>query len=50
MLWELKPLLADLVRRAQEKDFEVDEATCFAPLVELGSMRHPALPTRLFIS
>jgi urease accessory protein len=50
MLWELKPLLADLVRRAQEKDFEVDEAACFAPLVELGSMRHPALPTRLFIS
>jgi urease accessory protein len=50
MLWELKPLLADLVRRAQENDFEVDEAACFAPLVELGSMRHPALPTRLFIS
>lgn len=50
MLWKLKPLLADLVRRAQENDFEVDDAACFAPLVEVGSMRHPALPTRLFIS
>jgi len=50
MLWELKPLLAELVRRAQENDFDVDQAACFAPLVEVGSMRHPALPTRLFIS
>jgi urease accessory protein len=50
MLWKLKPLLAELVRRAQENDFDVNQATCFAPLVEVGSMRHPTLPTRLFIS
>src|SRR5258708_3592996 len=50
MLWELKPLLVELVRRARENDFDVDQAACFAPLVEVGSMRHPALPTRLFIS
>ncbi len=50
MLWELKPLLAELVRRAQENDFDVNQVACFAPLVEVGSMRHPALPTRLFIS
>ena len=50
MLWELKPLLAELVRRAQENDFDVNQAACFAPLVEVGSMRHPTLPTRLFIS
>ena len=50
MLWELKPVLVALVKRAQENDFDVDECACFAPLVEVGSMRHPALPTRLFIS
>jgi urease accessory protein len=50
MLWELKPLLAELVRRAQDNDFDVDQAACFSPLVEVGSMRHPTLPTRLFIS
>ena len=50
MLWKVKPLLAELVRRAQENDFDVDQAACFAPLVEVGSMRHPALPTRLFVS
>jgi urease accessory protein len=50
MLWELKPLLAELVRRARENDFDVDQAACFAPLVEVGSMRHPRLQTRLFIS
>jgi len=50
MLWELKPFLVELVRRAQENDFDVDEAACFAPLIEVSSMRHPTLPTRLFIS
>ena len=50
MLWELKPVLAELVSRAQENHFDVDESACFAPLVEVGSMRHPMLATRLFIS
>ncbi|HYW71601.1 MAG TPA: urease accessory UreF family protein [Pyrinomonadaceae bacterium] len=50
LLWELKPLLAELVRRAQENDFDIDDAVCFAPLVEMGSIRHPRLSTRLFIS
>jgi hypothetical protein len=49
MLWELKPVLVELVRHAQENGFEVDEPACFAPLVEMGSMRHPILATRLFI-
>ena len=43
-------VLTELVRRAQENKFDVDQAACFAPLVEMGSMRHPALQTRLFIS
>src|SRR6266850_2919608 len=50
MLWELKPVLVELVTRAQENHFDADEAACFAPLVEMGSMRHPALQTRLFVS
>ena len=50
MLWELKPVLVELVTRAQENHFDVDEAACFAPLVEMGSMRHPTLQTRLFVS
>jgi urease accessory protein len=50
MLWELKPVLVELVTRARENDFDADQAACFAPLVEVGSMRHPSLQTRLFIS
>jgi urease accessory protein len=50
MLWDLKPVLAELVTRAQENHFEVDQSSCFAPLIEVGSMRHPSLATRLFIS
>ena len=50
MLWELKPVLAELVTRAQENHFDVDQCACFAPLVEVGSMRHSSLTTRLFIS
>jgi urease accessory protein len=50
MLWDLKPVLAKMVTRAQENNFEVDECACFAPLVEVGSMRHPSLMTRLFVS
>ena len=50
MLWELKPVLAALVTEVCDQEFDLNEATCFAPLLEIGSMRHPSLPTRLFIS
>jgi urease accessory protein len=50
MLWELKPVLAALVTEISGQSFDVNEAACFAPLLEIGSMRHPSLPTRLFIS
>jgi urease accessory protein len=49
-LWELKPTLAELVTRARKDNFDTHEFGCFAPLVEIGSMRHPRLATRLFIS
>jgi urease accessory protein len=50
MLWDLKPQLALLAKEVAERAIEVTEATCFTPLLEVGSMRHPTLATRLFIS
>lgn len=45
ILWRLKPALA-----AAAEGEEVDEVFCFTPLLDLGSMRHTSLTTRLFIS
>jgi len=45
ILWNLGPVIAGAVRRS-----ETLEVSCFSPLPELGSMRHPSLETRLFIS
>ncbi len=42
ILWNLKPAMLNAVGRS--------DATCFLPALEVGSMRHPGLPTRLFIS
>lgn len=42
LLWKLKPAI---LAAAQSGD-----ATCFLPAVEIASMRHPSLPTRLFVS
>ncbi len=42
ILWNLKPAIA-LVSHAEE-------ASCFSPYLELASMRHGSLETRLFIS
>jgi urease accessory protein len=50
MLWEIKPVLVELVLRAQQIDFALDEVSCFAPLIEMASLRHPTLRTRLFVS
>ena len=45
ILWALKPQMADLA--AVDTDVECE---FFTPLPELAGMRHPRLPTRLFIS
>ena len=50
LLWDLKLVLTEVVSRAQENRFDVDQAYCFVPLLEVVSMRHPSLSTRLFIS
>ncbi len=47
ILWNLKTVMIETVRRAEATN---DEIYCFTPLVDGGSMRHPALATRLFIS
>ncbi len=65
ILWNLKPALIAvasrrvletaegdrLIQSVETKAVEdYDEVNCFAPLLDLGSMRHTNLTTRLFIS
>lgn len=46
--WDLKPVILEAVQQSQNISFA---AACnFAHLPEMASMRHPCLPTRLFIS
>ncbi|MCU1275349.1 MAG: ureF [Bryobacterales bacterium] len=47
LLWDLKPAIVDATRAS---DVEPHAAGSFTPLVEVASMRHVALATRLFIS
>ncbi len=46
--WDLKPSIVETT--AKSSQLTVDEVYSFAHLPELGSMRHPMLPTRLFVS
>jgi urease accessory protein len=48
LLWDLKPFILASVRRAAGDPF--DAAACFVPAIEIASMRHPWLSTRLFVS
>ena len=48
LLWNLKPAIHDAAERSRSTP--LDEIGCFVPLIDLGSMRHPMLATRLFIS
>ena len=45
ILWDLKPELAGACSASY-----AEEASCFSPYLELASMRHGSLETRLFIS
>ena len=44
--WSLKPALAEAAHRSMA----TEPPACFLPLVDIASMRHPTLDTRLFIS
>lgn len=46
IVWQLKPALI----ASAEHSTAVDEITLFTPLLDVASMRHPVLTTRLFIS
>jgi urease accessory protein len=46
--WKLKPAILETVKRSQS--LSVSTVCSFAHLPEMASMRHPCLPTRLFIS
>lgn len=46
LLWTLKPVMIDVIDRSNTGN----QAVAFTPLVDLASLRHPVLNTRLFIS
>lgn len=48
ILWNLKPAIAEVASRSA--NCTLDTVNCTMPLVDWGSMEHPALATRLFIS
>lgn len=48
MLWDLKPAILEAAQTSAASG--VDSIAAFSPLVEIASMRHVALETRLFIS
>jgi len=48
LLWDIKPVIHEAARASALVD--PDGASSFAPMVEIGSMRHQTLATRLFIS
>ena len=50
LIWQLKPTLLTVAERSKEVAAHSDEMSLCTPLVEVGSMRHPYLATRLFIS
>jgi urease accessory protein len=46
ILWNLKPVIV----AASHSRIQTEEALCFNPYLELASMRHGSIETRLFIS
>lgn len=48
--WQLKPLMVEIAESSQQAALTPMNMTTFTPLLDLGSMRHPTLTTRLFIS
>ena len=46
--WKLKPAILETAQCSAA--FTPEETTTFSPLLDSASMRHPDLPTRLFIS
>lgn len=50
IVWQLKPQLIEVARASADPELTLEDCMLFTPLLDLGSMRHPMLTTRLFIS
>lgn len=50
LIWHLKPTLGSIADYSEELIANIEDMTVFTPLVDISSMRHPLLTTRLFIS
>jgi urease accessory protein len=50
IVWLLKTTLISIAERSAEAASSPEDIVVFTPLPDMGSMRHPLLPTRLFIS
>jgi urease accessory protein len=50
MLWRLKAILLEVATASEALALHPEDIAVFTPLLDLGSMRHPYLMTRLFIS
>ncbi len=50
ILWRLKPTLLSIAEQNKSVSIGGDAITIFTSLLDVGSMRHPNLTTRLFIS
>src|SRR5258706_5880521 len=50
ILWTLKPELLAAAHKSYTGDLEGDASYCFPGQVEMAGLRHPTMPTRLFIS
>ncbi len=50
LVWHLKPLVIATADRSAAVALDAEEPVLFTPLLDIASMRHPVLTTRLFIS
>ena len=50
ILWQLKPTLLSVAEHSANGAMNNEDISLFTPLLDVGSMRHPNLTTRLFIS
>jgi urease accessory protein len=48
LLWRLKPAILEAAEAS--RIYGLENVACFTPLLDWGTMEHPALTTRLFIS
>jgi len=50
ILWRLKPTLLSVADQSKSVAMNSDDSTIFTSLIDIGSMCHPNLTTRLFVS